>query len=143
MEHLVDRFKAIRRGNDGYTTTWNVVVRRPFTNTETQLGDALGIYDVSERKEPRISGFDCFLSISIEFFHKVYEGDEPSTELNRMLLDIQRALRSDITCGGLSINLVERSNELDIEGPTDMLIAGVLEAEVHYRHSPDDPSVAV
>lgn len=143
MLHLVDRFKGLRRNVDNYTTTWNVVVRRPMTNTETQLGDAMGIFDVSERKEFRIGHVDAFLTVNLEFFHKVRDGDEPSTELNRMLLDVQRACRSDINCGGLTINILEMTNELDIEGPTDRLVAGVVEIEIHYRHALNDPSAVI
>jgi hypothetical protein len=140
---LVQRFLDLRKGIDNYSTTWNVVVRRPFTNSETQLGDALGIFDVSEEKTVRIGYVDCALSVQVEFFHKVFEGDEPSIELNRMMLDVQRAMRSDITCGGLSINIEEIRNHLDIEGPTDRLVAGVVEWKITYRHSLNDPSVAI
>lgn len=139
MEHLVNRFGDIREGEDGYTTTWNVVARRPMTKAELNLGDALGLFDVEETKTARIGFYDCDLKVVCEFFHVLKLGDEPSTELNRMLCDIQRGMRSDIGCGGLTINIVENSSELDIDGPADRLVAGVVEFQIAYRHALDDP----
>jgi hypothetical protein len=139
MEHLVDRFGDIREGENGYTVTWNVVARRPMTKAELNLGNALGLFDVEEEKTARIGYYDCQLKVVCEFFHVLQIGDEPSTELNRMLCDIQRAMRSDIGCGGLSLNIVENNSELDIDGPADRLVAGVVEFQIAYRCALDDP----
>jgi hypothetical protein len=139
MEHLVRRFEDIREGRDGFKTTWNVVVRRPMTKTEVGMGRALGLYDTDEVKTPQIGHMMCTMSVVCEFFYAMNLGDEPSTELNTMLTDIQRTMRLDVNCSGLSINIVEVRNELDIDGPADRLVAGVCEFQVQYRHSLDDP----
>jgi hypothetical protein len=82
----------------------------------------------------------CDLTVVIEFYCSLMIGDEPATELNKMLLDVQRTIRQDIYCSGLSLNIVESKNELDIDGPTDNLVAGVVEFSVLYRHLVDDPA---
>lgn len=139
MQNLVSRFSAMRVGDNGFSTTWNAVVRRPLTKQETALGDAVAIFDVDEDKTSEIGFYRCSLRVQIEFFCTMLTGDEPSTQLNRMLLDVQRCMRSDVTCGGLAFNILELRNELDVDGPADRLVAGVVEFQVQYRHTLDDP----
>lgn len=139
MQHLQQRFSALRAGEDGYTTTWNVVTRRPLTKQEVAMGDAIAIFDTGEEKTAEIGFYRCMLYVSAEFFYALKTGDDPSTELNRLLVDIQRAIRVDVTCGGVAFNMVELRNELDIDGPADRLVAGVVEFQVQYRHLIDDP----
>ena len=140
MQHLVDRFEAMQDGTDGYTTTWNTVTRKPVSITAVKMGNALGLFDTREDKVPDMQFMRATLSVVCEFYHSMKIGDEPGTQLNRMLLDVQRAMRSDIYCGGLTLNVVEVRSELDIDGPEDNLIAGVVEFQVLYRHYVDDPS---
>jgi hypothetical protein len=139
MEHLATRFKNVRSGADGYTTTWNTVARRPIAVTEIKMGNVLGVFDVSEVKTPDMQFTRSAMRVMVEFFYVMQMGDEPSTELNRMLLDVQRTMLSDIYCGGLSLNTVEIRNELDIDGPADRVVAGVAEFQVLYRHNVHDP----
>lgn len=139
MAHLEKRFLEAREGVDEYTNTWNTVVRRPLTKQEVAIGDAIALFDTDEEKTPEIGFYRCALSVSVEFFYSLKAGDNPSTELNRLLLDIQRIMRSDVTCDGLSFNILEVRNELDIDGPADRLVAGVVEFQVQYRHLLDDP----
>jgi hypothetical protein len=139
MRYLVALFADMRASIDGYTTTWETVVRRPLSDTEAKLGNGLGVYDVSEEKVPEIGRYRSHLTVRIEFFYLIRHGDEPSTELNRMLVDIQRAMRADHTCGGLAYNVLETENELDINGPADRLVAGIIEYRVEYKHLLDDP----
>lgn len=139
MAHLERRLTSVREGVSGYTSTWNTVVRRPLTKQEVAIGDAIALFDTDEEKTAEIGFYRCFLTVMVEFFYTLKAGDNPSTELNRLLLDIQRIMRSDVTCGGLSFNILEVRNELDIDGPADRLVAGVVEFQVQYRHLLDDP----
>jgi hypothetical protein len=141
MEHLKARFEEMEDGVDDYTTTWNVVTRNPISTTEAQLGNVVGIFDVDEVKYPDMQFMRCNLAVVVEFYHKVQMGDKQGTELNRMLLDVQRAMRSDIYCSGLTLNVVEMKSELDIDGPADSLVAGVVEFQVQYRHYIDNPAL--
>ena len=140
MEHLVARFEGMCAGVDDYSTTWNGIGRKPISTTEVQMGNALGIFDVDEQKTPDMQFIRSNLAVIIEFYHRMELGDDPATELNRMLLDVQRAMRSDIYCGGLTLNVVELKSELDIDGPGDSLVAGVVEFQVQYRHDINNPA---
>lgn len=139
MEHLATRFKNVRAGVDGYSTTWNTVARRPIGKAEINMGNVVGIFDTEEIKTRDMQFTRSQLRVMVEFFYTLKIGDEPSTELNRMLVDVQRLMLSDIYCGGLSLNIVENRNELDIDGPADRIVAGVAEFQVQYRHSVHDP----
>lgn len=141
MQHLQKRFEAARAGTDGYSVTWNSVTRRPLSRVEVGMGDAVGLFDMRETKRQEIQHMRCDLSLVIEFYLFMQLGDDPGTELNRMMLDIQRTIRQDIYCSGLTLNIVESKNELDIDGPTDALVAGVVEYLIQYRHLVDDPSL--
>jgi hypothetical protein len=66
-------------------------------------------------------------------------GEHPADVLNQMLTDVQRVFRSDVTCGGLSINIMERKNQIDVDGPLEKCVTGVVEFVVSYRHAADDP----
>jgi hypothetical protein len=140
MTHLKERFEAIQSGIDGFSTTWNQVTRQPLSKSAVAMGDCLGLFDIREEKTPHMQFMLCTLTVVVEFYSRMQLGDDPATELNRMLLDVQRTFRSDIQCGGLALNIVETKNELDIDGPGDSLVAGVVEVQVQYRHYVDDPS---
>lgn len=82
----------------------------------------------------------CRLRVATEFVYSMKIGDEPLTELNRILVDIQRLMRSDIQAGGLCLNIVESSSELDLDGPEDRLVGGIVFWEVLYKHATQDPT---
>jgi|GEM_PF-4705010 len=139
MRYIVGLFTDMRASVDDYSVTWGAVVRRPLKADEAKLNCAVGVYDVGEEKTAEIGRYRSILSVRIEFFYRPNIGDEPSTELNRLLLDIQRVMRVDHTCGGLTYNVLEVENELDISGPADRLVAGIIEYRVDYKHLLDDP----
>lgn len=140
MEHLKARFEARQKDVDGALYTWNMVTRRPISRLEVGMGDAIGLFDVRESKTPDMQFMRCDLTVVVEFYCALMLGDDPGTELNKMLLDVQRTIRADIYCSGLTLNVVESKNQLDIDGPTDNLVAGVVEFTVLYRHTVDDPA---
>ncbi len=63
------------------------------------------------------------------------------------MADVQITMRSDINSTEsvsplcqLTINIVELRNELDVEGPKDNLVGGVIVWSILYRHSALDPT---
>lgn len=140
MEHLKDRFETVRAGTNRYTTTWNMVLRAPLTKQSKIIGDSVSILDLTEKKDESIGQMTCRLRVAIEFVYVMKIGDEPLTELNRILVDIQRLMRSDIQAGGLCLNIVESSSELDLDGPEDRLVGGIVFWEVLYKHATQDPT---
>jgi hypothetical protein len=140
MEHLRERFLAVRMNDgEGYTTQWNIVTRTPLGKSEISMGDAVGLFDPNETKTQEMMFMRCSLTVQVEFYYSMQLGDNAATELNRLLLDVQRTMRQDIQCGGLCLNIVESRSELDIDGPGDSLVVGLAEFQVLYRHSVNDP----
>lgn len=148
MEHLRLRFAGVQAGanvtlTDGrvtaINTTWNTVSRRPLTKEQLRFGNALALFDVSERKEPETLFNRVHLGVVIEFFDAMKLGEEPSTALNRMLMDVQHIMMMDIFCGGLSLDIRETGNELSVDGPGDNLLGGMARFEVIYRHRAASP----
>lgn len=152
MQHLKARFEGIVAGatvtlTDGRTaqiaTAWNVVARKPLSKEQLRFGPALAMFDVSERKEPETMFNRVHLGVIIEFFDAMKLGEEPSTALNRMLMDVQHTLMMDIRCGGLSLDIRETGNELSVDGPGDNLLGGMARIEVIYRHRAASPRLPV
>lgn len=139
MMFFEDAFLAARQYEDGYQTTWTAVSRKPLTKQEIQSGNAIAFYDVNEAKTPQMQFFLCDLTVFVEFYHTMAIGEHAADVLNQMLTDVQRKLREDITCGGLSYNLLERKNQIDVDGPLEKVVNGVVEFVVTYRHAVDDP----
>lgn len=143
MQHLVERYKSIRKGVDGFNVTWDYVVRRQPTKAEARDGNILELIDVGEKKNPGV-GYDMVkLRIVAEFHIQMMEGDEPSSILNEALGDVVRAAGLDIQCGKLALNLEDEGNELDIDGAVDNVVSGVVVFIVTYRCKSNDPTVKI
>ena len=144
LAHLKTRFEAITAGVDGFTETWEVVTREPLSAQPTIVKGqaAIGIYELPERSAPNIGVTNKTLRLVLEFHYKLDDAELASMELNRLLLDVQRTMLSDTTSGGLSLNVTEDGNELDIDGPGDGLVVGAAVFNVLYRHKTGDPSLA-
>ena len=139
IEHLVERFRQCQAGQDGRYITWNTVSDCPLTSTETLLGTAVGIYEGRERKRAEVGHSRNTLELSTEFKIKLAMGDKPAQVARRVLGEVQAIVQSDIYCGGLSLHIVEVGNELDVDGPSDQSVAGIVFWEVMYRHKAGDP----
>lgn len=139
LAFLKDAFESKTEGTDGYTVTWHTVSRSPIGDLAQDFDNAIAILDSRERKTPEIGYQRCVLPIVIEFAYRPKLGDVPSTELNRLLVDVERTLREDIYADNLALNLEVTGSELDMEGPNDKLVRGALFVDVTYRHEVNDP----
>lgn len=139
MMWLEDQFLAKRLGIDGYGITWTAVQRRPLSQQEMQSGNAIAMYDLTESKTQQMQFQFCSLTIFAEFYHQMQIGEHPADVLNMMLTDVQRVFREDNTFGGLTIDCLERKNQIDVDGPLEKTVTGVVEFVVTYRHAADDP----
>ena len=103
------------------------------------MGPTVGVFDRSEQKREEMSFIRSVMQVETEFWTQLKLGDEPHTVLNDLLVDVQRTMRADIntaepdgTC--LTINITERQNEFDVEGPGDSVVGAVIVWEIIYRH---------
>lgn len=151
-QHFVDRYLAQVAGTDGALITWDVVTRKPLTKQQQMMGYALGIYDTSEKVDPRIGHDARFLNIVFEFHVKISdaETDDVGTILNAVLGEVQRVAGLDIQCGDLyadppnptyklALQTTEKGSELEIGGEKPSVAAGVLIIEVQYRTKSNNP----
>lgn len=139
IAHLMARFAACVEGEGGRYITWNNVSDCPLTANEKTHSPAVGIFDGPERKSPEVGRSRCTLALSTEFHFKLGKGDNPSEVGRRVMGEVQTVMCSDIYCGGLTLNIVEVGNELDVEGPNDTSVSGIIFWEILYRHSAGNP----
>ncbi len=147
MEALKTRFLAVVLNVGGHVLTWNTVERRSLTDVEMQAGDAISLIDASENKSEEVGFMRSDMTVFTEFWIRLEVGDDPSQHVNNVLADVQLTMRADIntaevpgdptTC--LTINITEVRNETDIDGASDMLVGGVAQWSVLYRHNAQDP----
>lgn len=133
-------FVDMMEGVDDYTVTWDRVKRSPIDAFEATMRTSLAILDTRELKNTDVHDLTrATLRVIFEAKYRLRTGDEPSTELNRLILDIQRKIREDINLGGLTLNITEAGNELDIEGHQDNIVTAVVFVDILYRHVISDP----
>ncbi|QSY98652.1 hypothetical protein J2J97_31780 (plasmid) [Rhizobium bangladeshense] len=143
LQHLVKRFRDCVAGENGRFITWNTVSDCPLTSEEITFGNALGIYDGRERNKDGIGLSTRFLEVQTEFKIKLAYGDKPAKVARAVLGEVQTVMTSDIYCTEgsvqLSLDIVEIGNELDVDGPHDQTVAGIVFWEIQYRHIAGKP----
>jgi hypothetical protein len=152
MRHWVTRFQSQKKA-EGARVEWDVVTRKPLTKADQMLGDAIGIYDTSERATKEI-GYDVrVLNVVFEFHHVVrdWETDDVPSALNAVLGEVQRVAGIDHQLGEpdpnnptgpsykLAINCEEQGNEIDIGGEKPSSVTGVVIMRITYRTKSNNP----
>lgn len=122
---------------DPYTHTWDKVTREPVR--AGGLKSSVEVIEGPETKIPNIQHMICSLTVLLNFRAVIPLTENPAQAWNRLLGDLQRRVREDIYLGGLSLNVVEQSNEQTLEDETDRQIEGVLVLLIQYRHNINDP----
>ena len=130
---------TMRAGVDGYTTTFDVVKRRPLTRSELTYNASASVVDMAEKKDQMIGVYRCRLVVGIEFYVRLALGDVHLIEGTRVVGDVERRLLEDLTCGGNSLNLIASSNELDGAVGGERIVAGIAYFEIVYHHLAQDP----
>lgn len=138
MQHLLSRFAACVEGQGGRYITWNTISDAPLKEGQKVLGNAIGVFDSRERKKPEVSLVRAALEVNTEFHVRLAHGDNPVAVARAVLGEVQAIMLSDIYCteptGQLSLNIVEIGNELDVDGPDDKSVSGIVFWEIQYRH---------
>lgn len=139
MEHLRERFKQQRAGVNDANITWDIVSREPLTKNQQEEGQSVGLFDTSESSSFLVGKTLKEMNVVVEFHIKVREGDPVAPAANAALGECQRIMGMDVYCGGLSMQMEEKGNELEIAGPNDRIVAGVTIWKVQYRHKVNNP----
>lgn len=147
---LKQRFLDVADGVGGHIITWNVVERKPLEDQQMEMGNAIALLEGPETKRDEVQRVRASLTLLTEFWVRLELGDEPSDRLNRVMGDIYLTMRGTNGQGiyvlepddtQLALDIQERRNELDVGGPGDTLVGGVVEWEILYRHHANDQGV--
>ncbi len=142
LKKLVEIFE--RSPLEPWDLEFGAVGRDPLTDDMVKTHDyTISITDPSERVREAVAVEYRDINLVIEFTGKVYEGDTASVIGNRALGAIQKRIGCDITLEDLALNSVLRGSEIDIEGPFDKVVSGVIVYDVTYRCRANDPFTAV
>lgn len=142
MQALVAVFQDIRAGvptADPFDFKWDAVVRYPLGDKERRARYAVSLVEGDETKRPLADSTNAFLSVEVNFFALAESREEPATQLNTILLNIQRAVRQDPMLGGLSIDVREDANTHSVDSFEDRQIEGSVFYTVVYKHAENDP----
>lgn len=100
-------------------------------------GETVAVYEVGFMQWDMV--------ISVEFYVRMMEGTDPSSELNRIAGLITKEFLTKIntiemtTNDYLSLNIKPGTLQFEIDGPTDKYVAGVRQFVITYRHDKQDP----
>jgi hypothetical protein len=139
MESIVARFQAQRAGTDNARITWDVVSRDPLSENQKQEGNSLCISDTTERVKQIVRYDEKWLTVIIEIYTLVKDGDSPSQNIQLALGEVQRVMGLDNTCGGLGIDLVEQGTDVSLGIPSDRIAVAAAGFTVRYRNQTGNP----
>lgn len=141
MQALRQVFLDVREGvgSDPFAFRWDTVVRHPLGDMERKSRYAVALVEGDENKRPLADSTNAFLSVEVNFFARAEPREEPATQLNTILLNIQRAVRQDPMLGGLAIDVREDSNTHTVDSFEDRQLEGSVFYTVIYKHAENDP----
>lgn len=142
LEAIKTKLAAARKGEpaiDPYSITWSEVVRGPLSPNAYKKIAALGLQDTEERSSWKQGFRYAALTLTIHFALYVNREDEASTVANAAIGDLLRAMREDVSFGGLAINVQDESNEIYIFDDDPRHVEGAIIFTVSYRHRENDP----
>jgi len=143
-ERIVESIKDVLEGMDTDTYAFKFdkgqVRREPFKNMSGGKRYSVAIFDDSDIRNPdtdpivRIS-----LKVVLEIIVYVQAKEAPSTQLNLVVSEVERALMVDRTLGNLAIDVTVDRTEHDIEGRFDKYAETTMFISVDFRHRNTDP----
>ncbi len=123
---------------------WTSVEIGPLELKDLRKQNVIGIVAGPEVKRAKFPLWECTLEIAIEFRTAVNSDDiVPGLIAERTLTAIERVAYTNRTWGGLCIDTLDRSNEIDLTSYATRAVLGVFKMVVNYRHSEGDPRLQV
>lgn len=103
-----------------------------------------GIFDDIEENTPDTDPvMRRQLGVEIEFQIYIQNTENPRTKMNMVYSEVERALKSDRTFGGLAIDLEVNRTQTSIEGRFDKYVEGLMSVTIKFRTNNADPREAV
>lgn len=131
---------------DDGSDLFEVVERAPLDRSDFAGQVGCGLIDEGESVAVYLVGFiEMDMVVSVEFWIRVMEGIDPSTELNRVAGAVTKEFLmkpntvEDTTNAELTLDIKQGILQFDIDGPTDQYISGVRQFIISYRTAKQDP----
>lgn len=140
MQTIQTAFEGMQSGVNNYNTTWHQIYRSPVPEDEQILINALGIYSSDEQLDRDVGTSRRMLSVNFEFYYRHQYGEAIETQLNSMLVDIQRLVESHYNWSDYVLDSIEEGNEFFYE-VKEGISMGLITYTIHYRHLSGDPLV--
>lgn len=141
-EQIVQAVKTRLEGMDKptYAFKFDFVQREPFGSTAKGKKYVAAIFDDFERRLPDTDPVvRAELDLNIEFMTYIEADEAPTTQLNLILTEVERALMTDRTFGNIAIDIRVDRTEHDIQGRFDKFAETTMFCIVSYRHNNADP----
>lgn len=127
-----------------YAFRFEGVQRSPFKSLGAGKKRMAAIFDETDQRTPDTDPVvRVALKIAIELMVYIESGETPSTQLNLVVGEVERALMVDRTFGKLAIDVFLDRTEHDIEGRFDKYAESTMFLTVDFRHNNADPRAAV
>lgn len=127
-----------------YAVSFNEVKRQEFTTVDAGKRLVGSIFDEVERRIPDTDPVvRVDLSITIEFLTYIKRDEDPTSRLNLILSEVERALMVDRTFGNLAIDTRVDRTEHDVGGRFNKYPETFMFLRVDYRHNNEDPRKTV
>lgn len=140
--------QAVKTRLEGMTIpTYEIEFDRVQRGEITSIGKGkkliAAIFDDLDRRIPHTDPFvDVELDVDIDFVAYISRDEKPSTKLNLVLSEVERALMSDRTFGGLAIDSRLDRTEKESGGRFDKFAECSIFFKIKFRHRNSDPRSA-
>lgn len=141
-EQIVEAVVATLEGmsKPGFEIEIAKVQRQPFVSMGKGNNIVAAVFDDFERRTPATDPVVYVdMNLNIEFATYVSTTQDPTTKLNLILSEVERALMVDRTFGKLAIDIRVDRTEHDIIGRFAKYPETTMFLIVKYRHRNDDP----
>lgn len=124
-----------------YQFAFDQVRREPFKNMSGGKKYSVAIFDDADIRSPdtdpvvRVS-----LKVALEIIVYIESSESPTTTLNMVISEVERALMVDRTFGNLAIDVTVDRTEHDIEGRFDKYAETTMFLTVSFRHNNSNPA---
>lgn len=137
-------FDIVESAETDLGTKWQTKVKTPLLGVASQVRcPAFSVFDhqeqVTQTSKPGIGMVRCKLTLLIEFWTSTTLSDDVSTELNRVLGSIQKAIGADPHLQNQAYSIEEFGSKYKVETDKQRLVMGEVAYVVTYHRDPKAP----
>ena len=147
MQFLQNSLETMLSGEpvqNPYAITFNTVQREPLSDDMMMAKYVAYLFDETAARQ-RATDPTTYAEINCVLAYAVIVEDEenPSTLLNLVASEVERRLLEDVTCGGLSYDIVFTKDTKIIGWRFDRSVEGEISFLIKFRYNTSDPRKTV